>query len=154
MFIQVSGKCGQKHEIIDKNMKLWTKTRNYGQAFRVYLWTFKWTQKVYFMFLSTFSRKLYEHLNMFIRIGYVSWHLCNYFIIFYLNQPKSLQNQKTQILLFPISTKINQTLKKIIKPNKTFNFYYFQTLTKSSKPSQIQSNPNFKHQNFVISKPK
>ena len=24
MFIQFSGKCGQKHEIIDKNMKLWT----------------------------------------------------------------------------------------------------------------------------------
>ena len=131
---------------MEKNMKLWIKTWNCGQTFRVYLWTFKWTQKVYFMFLSTFSRKLYEHLNMFIRIGYVSWHLCNNFIIFYLNQPKSLQNQKTQILLFPISTKINQTLKKNIKPNKT--------LTKSSKPSQIQSNPNFKHQNFVIPKPK
>ena len=25
MFIQFSGKCGQKHEIMDKNMKLWTK---------------------------------------------------------------------------------------------------------------------------------
>ena len=24
MFIQFSGKCGQKHEIMDKNMKLWT----------------------------------------------------------------------------------------------------------------------------------
>ena len=24
MFIQFSRKCGQKHEIIDKNMKLWT----------------------------------------------------------------------------------------------------------------------------------
>jgi hypothetical protein len=23
--IQFSGKCGQKHEIMDKNMKLWTK---------------------------------------------------------------------------------------------------------------------------------
>ena len=25
MFIQFSKKCGQKHEIMDKNMKLWTK---------------------------------------------------------------------------------------------------------------------------------
>ena len=25
MFIQFSGKCGQKHEIMDKNLKLWTK---------------------------------------------------------------------------------------------------------------------------------
>ena len=25
MFIQFSEKCGQKHEIMDKNMKLWTK---------------------------------------------------------------------------------------------------------------------------------
>ena len=24
MFIKFSGKCGQKHEIMDKNMKLWT----------------------------------------------------------------------------------------------------------------------------------
>ena len=24
MFIQFSGKCGPKHEIMDKNMKLWT----------------------------------------------------------------------------------------------------------------------------------
>ena len=144
MFIQFSGKCGQKHEIMDKIFestyeylseprnvhtifwKIWTKTWNYGQKFWVYLWTFKWTQKcsynflenvdknmklwtktwnygqtfrVYlwtfmniqvnpesvfhvfvhnFIFLSTFFRKLYEHLNMFIRIGHVSWHLLNY----------------------------------------------------------------------------
>ena len=58
------------------------------------------------------------------------FHLCNNFIIFYLNQPKSLQNQKRQTLLFLILTKINQTHTNI-KPNK---FY-----------SQIQSNPNFKH---------
>jgi hypothetical protein len=25
MFIQFFGKCGQKHEIMDKNMKLWIK---------------------------------------------------------------------------------------------------------------------------------
>jgi hypothetical protein len=78
------------------------------------------------MFLSTFSRKLYEHLNIFIRIGHVSWHLLNIFLDIFVT-----------ILLFFISTKPS----KNIKPNKTFNFYYFQTLTKSSKPSQIQSNP-------------
>ena len=75
-----------------------------------------------FIFLSLFSRKLYEHLNMFIQIGHVSWHLCNNFIIFYLNQPKSLQNKKNQTLLFPISTKINQTLKKIVNPTKPLTF--------------------------------
>ena len=58
MSIQFSAKCGQKHEIMDKNFestyeylsesrnvhtifwKMWTKTWNYGQTFRVYLWTF------------------------------------------------------------------------------------------------------------------
>jgi hypothetical protein len=28
MFIQFSGKCEQKHEIMDKNMTLWTKISN------------------------------------------------------------------------------------------------------------------------------
>ena len=28
MFIQFSGKCGQKHEIMDKNLKLWTKIQS------------------------------------------------------------------------------------------------------------------------------
>ena len=107
-----------------------------------------------FMFLFTFSRKLYEHLNMFMRIGHVSWHLLNIFLSIFVT-----------ILLFFISTNqnhfkikkkpnfiisnLNQNRpnpQKNIKPNKTFNFYYFQTLTKSSKPSQIQSNPKFKHQ--------
>jgi hypothetical protein len=180
-----------------------------------------------FMFLSTFSRKLYKHLNMFIRIGHVSWHLLNMFLSIFVT-----------ILLFFISTNqnhfkikkkpnfiisnLNQNQpnpQKNIRPNKTFNFYYFQTvinhqnphkynqtptpniktllfpnpnktqifkpksdlkstlsnpnffklqtsieekpsgerfqtLTKSSKPSQIQLNSNFKHQNFVIPKPK
>jgi hypothetical protein len=116
-----------------------------------------------FMFLSTFSRKLYEHLNMFIRIGHVSWHLLNMFLgifviilLFFISTNQNhFKIKKNQTLLFPISTKINQTLKKILNPTKlTFNFYYFQTLTKSSKPLQIQSNPNFKHQNFVIPKTK
>ena len=113
-----------------------------------------------FMFLSTFSRKLYEYLNMFIRIGHVSWHLLNMFLGIFVT-----------ILLFFISTNQNHfKIKKIkknnfiisnlnqnqpnpqknIKPNKTFNFYYFQTLTKSSKPSQIQSNPkSFKRQTSI-----
>jgi hypothetical protein len=42
-----------------------------------------------FMFLSTFSGKLYEYLNMFIRIGHVSWHLLN---MFKYNCPQFLQN--------------------------------------------------------------
>jgi hypothetical protein len=41
------------------------------------------------MFLSIFSGKLYEHLNMFIRIGHVSWHLLN---MFKYNCPQFLQN--------------------------------------------------------------
>ena len=99
-----------------------------------------------FMFLFTFSRKLYEHLNIFIRIGHVSWHLYNNFIIFYLNQPKSLQNKKKPNFIISNLNQNQPNSQKNIKPNKT--------LTKSSKPSQIQSNPNFKHQNFVIPKPK
>ena len=53
MFIQFSGKCGQKHEIMDKNFestyehlseprnvhtifwKMWTKTWNYGQKYEI-----------------------------------------------------------------------------------------------------------------------
>jgi hypothetical protein len=126
---------GQKNEIVDKNFestyehlseprnvhiifwKMWTKTWNYGQTFRVYLWTFNWTQKVYFMFLSTFSRKLYEHLNIFIRIGHVSWHLLNMFLGIFIT-----------ILLFFIS--INQNHFKI----KKTKLYYFQSQPKSTKP--------------------
>ena len=105
-----------------------------------------------FMFLSIFFGKFYKHLNMFIQIGHISWHLLNMFLGIFVT-----------ILLFFISTNQNHLKKKNfiisnlnqnqpnpqknIKPNKTFNFYYFQILTKSSKPSQIQSNPNFKHQN-------
>jgi hypothetical protein len=72
-----------------------------------------------FMFLSTFSRKLYEHLNMFIRIGHVSWHLLNMFLGIFVT-----------ILLFFIST--NQNHFKI----KKTKFYYFQSQPKSTKPSK------------------
>jgi hypothetical protein len=117
-----------------------------------------------FMFLSTFSRKLYEHLNMFIRIGNVSWHLLNMFLdifvtilLFFLSPPTKItskkKKKKSNFIIFNLNQNQSNSQKNI-KPNKTFNFYYFQTLTKSSKPSQIQSNPNFKHQNFVILKPK
>jgi hypothetical protein len=122
-----------------------------------------------FIFLSTFSRKLYEHLNMFIRIGHVSWHLLNMFLGIFVtnlfifistNQNHFKIKKKKKKSNFIISN-LNQNQpnpQKNIKPNKTFNFYYFQTLKKSSKKSskhsQIQSNPNFKHQNFVIPKPK
>jgi hypothetical protein len=84
-----------------------------------------------FMFLSTFSRKLYEHLNMFIRIGHVSWHLLNMFLgifvtilLFFIstNQNHFKIKKKNQTLLFPISTKINQTLKKILNPTKPSTF--------------------------------
>ena len=68
MFILFSGKYGQKHEIMDKNFestyehlseprnvytifwKMWTKIWNYGQTFRIYLWTFNWTQKCSYNF--------------------------------------------------------------------------------------------------------
>jgi hypothetical protein len=102
-----------------------------------------------FMFLSTFSRKLYEHLNIFIRIGHVSWHLLNMFLSIFVT-----------ILLFFISTNQKKKPNFIIsnlnqnQPNSQKNIKPNKTLTKSSKPSQIQSNPNFKHQNFVIPKPK
>ena len=72
-----------------------------------------------FMFLSIFSRKLYEHLNMFIRIGYVSWHLLNLFLSIFVT-----------ILLFFIST--NQNHFKI----KKTKLYYFQSQSKSTKPSE------------------
>jgi hypothetical protein len=143
-------------------MKLWTKILsllmniqvNQESVFHVFVHNF--------MFLSTFSKKLYEYLNMFIRIGHVSWHLLNMFLdifvtilLFFIstNQNHFKKKKKNKLYYFqsqPKSTKLS----KNIKSNKTFNFYYFQTLTKSFKPSQIQSNPNFKHQNFVIPKPK
>jgi hypothetical protein len=74
-----------------------------------------------FMFLSTFSRKLYEHLNMFIRIGNVSWHLLNMFLGIFVT-----------ILLFFLSppTKITSKKKKKIK------LYYFQSQPKSIKLSK------------------
>jgi hypothetical protein len=114
-----------------------------------------------FMFLSTFSRKLYEHLNMFIRIGHVSWHLLNMFLgifvtilLFFISTNQNHFKIKKKNFIISNLNQNQPNPQKNIKPNKTFNFYYFQTLTKSSKPSQIQSNPNFKHQNFVIPKPK
>ena len=39
--------CLNVHKIFQK---MWTKTWNYGQSFRVYLWTFKWTQKCSYNF--------------------------------------------------------------------------------------------------------
>ena len=73
-----------------------------------------------FRFLSTLFGKFYEHLNMFIRIGHVYWHLLNTFLgIFVI------------ILLFFIL--INQNHFKI----KTTKLYYFQSQPKSIKPSQI-----------------
>jgi hypothetical protein len=86
-----------------------------------------------FMFLSTYSGKLYEHLNMFIRIGHISWHLLNMFLGIFVT-----------ILLFFIST--NQNHFKI----KKTKLYYFQSQPKSttkrstfiiSKPSQNHPNP-------------
>jgi hypothetical protein len=140
---------------VDKNMKLWTNISSLLMNIQVNLESVFHVFVYNFIFLSTFSRKLYEHLNMFIQIDLVSWHLCNNFIIFYLNQPKSLQNKKKKPNFIISNLNQNQpNPQKNIKPNKTFYFYYFQTLTKSSKPSQIQSNPNFKYQNFVIPKPK
>ena len=82
-----------------------------------------------FMFLSTFSRKLYEHLNMFIRIGNVSWHLLNMFLgifvtilLFFISTNQNHFKKKKKTLLFPISTKINQTLKKILNLTKPSTF--------------------------------
>ena len=43
---------------VDKNMKLWTKTWNSGQKFRVYLWTFKWTQKCSYNFLENMDKNM------------------------------------------------------------------------------------------------
>ena len=45
-------------ENVDKNMKLWTKTWNHGQKFRVYLWTFKWTQKCSYNFLENVDKNM------------------------------------------------------------------------------------------------
>ena len=109
MFIQFSEKYGQKHEIMDKKMKLWTNILsllmniqvNPECVFHVFVYNF--------IFLSTFSRKLYEHLNMFIRIGHVSWHLLNMFLSIFVT-----------ILSFFIST--NQNHFKI----KKTKLYYFQ----------------------------
>ena len=127
---------------MDKNMKLWTnissllmnihehssEPRKCISCFCPYFHVFVHN----FMFLSTFSRKLYEHLNMFIRIGNVSWHLLNMFLgifvtilLFFLSLPTKItskKNKKNQTLLFPISTKINQTLKKILNPTKHSTF--------------------------------
>ena len=60
-------------ENMDKNMKLWTTTWNCGQKFRVYLWTFKWTQKCLYNFPGKCEQKheiveknfesTYEHLS-------------------------------------------------------------------------------------------
>ena len=88
-----------------------------------------------FMFLSTFSRKLYEHLNMFIRIGNVSWHLLNMFLgifvtilLFFLSLPTKITSKKKKKKSNFIISNLNQNQsnsQKNIKPNKTFNFYYF-----------------------------
>ena len=43
-------------ENVDKNMELWTKTWHCGQKFRVYLWTFKWTQKCSYNFLEMWTK--------------------------------------------------------------------------------------------------
>jgi hypothetical protein len=120
----ISGKCGQKHEIMDKNMKLWTNISsllmniqvNPECVFHVFVYNFMFFVHN-FLFLSTFSRKLYEHLNMFIRIGHVSWHLLNMFLGIFVT-----------ILLFFIST--NQNHFKI----KKTKLYYFQSQPKSTKP--------------------
>ena len=45
-------------ENVDKNMKLWTKIRNYGQTFRVYLWTFKWTKKCSYNFSENVDKNM------------------------------------------------------------------------------------------------
>jgi hypothetical protein len=103
------------------------------------------------MFLSTFSRKLHEHLNMFIQIGHVSCHLLNMFlgifvtILLIFTQPTKITSKsKNQTLLFPISTKINQTLKKILNPTKPLTFIIsnpnkiIQTLINTIKP-QLQT---------------
>ena len=45
-------------ENVDKNMKLWTKKWNCGQKFRVYLWTFKWTQKCSYNFLENVDKNM------------------------------------------------------------------------------------------------
>ena len=136
-----------------------------------------------FIFLSTFSGKLYEHLNIFIRIGHVSWYLLNMFLgifviilLFFISTNQNhLKIKKNQTLLFQISTKINQTLRKMLNPTSfipnqpNVQLLLFpslhkiiQTLTNTIKP-QIQTsnlkpfpNPNktqirskinsFKHQ--------
>ena len=99
------------------------------------------------MFLSTFSRKLYKHLNIFIQIGHVSWHLLNMFLsifvtilLFFISTNQNhfkIKNKKKNFII----SNLNQNQpnpQKNIKPNKTFNFYYFQTLTNTIKP-QLQT---------------
>ena len=94
---------------MDKNIKLWTNISSLLMNIQVNLESVFHVFVHNFMFLSTFSRKLYEHLNMFIWIGHVSWHLLNMFLSIFVT-----------ILSFSIST--NQNHFKI----KKTKLYYFQ----------------------------
>ena len=80
-----------------------------------------------FMFLFTFSRKLYEHLNMFIRIGHIFWHLLNMFLSIFVT-----------ILSFFISTNQNHFKIKKTKPTTQNNH-------PAPKTTTIQGNPTENH---------
>jgi hypothetical protein len=118
-----------------------------------------------FMFLSTFSGKLFEHLNMFIRIGHVSWHLLNMFLgifvtilLFFIstnqNHFKKKKKKKNQTLLFPISTKINQTLRKILNPTKRSTFIISKPLQNHPNPHKYNQTPTSNIKTETIPKPK
>jgi hypothetical protein len=123
-----------------------------------------------FMFLSTFFRKLYEHLNMFIQIGHISWYLLNMFfgifvtiLLFFISTNQNhFKIKKTKLYYFqsqPKSTKPSEkyyTQQVLFLFNQTFNFYYFQTLTNTIKPQlQISNLKPFPNPNKTqIFKPK
>jgi hypothetical protein len=103
------------------------------------------------MFLSTFSRKLHEHLNMFIRIGHVSCHLLNMFLgifvtillIFILTNQNHFKIKKPNFII----SNLNQNQpnpQKNIEPTKLLTFIILnpnkiiQTLINTIKP-QLQT---------------
>ena len=120
-----------------------------------------------FMFLSTFSGKMYELLNMFIQIGHISWYLLNMFLgifviilLFFIStnqnhfKKKKKTNKQTDRQTNFIISNLNQTLKKILNPTRFIPNQPNVQLFLFPNPHKYNQTPTSNIKSETIPKPK